>query len=88
VLVKNYFIDMIKTFEQYNKNTMKKILYVTTGDLGKIADKWIKENPHNNGYAVKWQVIEPEESAYPEIENFLLSNGLNIGDEAILHSVW
>lgn len=67
---------------------MKKLLYVPIYDLGKIADKWIKENPHNNGYAVKWEVIDSNESDYPEIENFLLSNGLNIGDEAILHCVW
>lgn len=67
---------------------IKKVWYVTTHDLGKIADKWIDENPHNNGYCHRWIITEPEKSAYPEIENYLLSNGLKIGDTVIVHSFW
>jgi hypothetical protein len=79
---------MIKTFEQYNKNTMEKLYYIELSELGEIADKWIEDNPHNNGYAKKWYVLEPDESAYPEIENYLLSLGLKVGEKVILHSVW
>ena len=67
---------------------MKKVWYITTGELGKLADNWIKDNPHNNGYAVVWDVMEAEDSAYPEVENYFLSIGLNIGDEIIVHSIW
>lgn len=67
---------------------MEKIWYLTTNDLGKLANNWIKDNPHNNGYAIKWSVLDPNESAYPEIDNYFLSNGLNIDDKVIIHSVW
>ena len=78
---------MIQTFEQYN-NTMDKFYYLELGELGKVADRWSNDNPHNNGYAIKWEVLDPEESAYPEMENYLLSLGLKIGDIVIIHSVW
>lgn len=67
---------------------MKTVKYVTTHELGKVADNWIKNNPHNNNYAIEWEVIEPNESAYPEMENYFLDNGLKIGDKVIVHSFW
>lgn len=50
---------------------MKTVKYVTTHELGKVADNWIKN-----------------ESAYPEMENYFLDNGLKIGDKVIVHSFW
>ena len=83
-MIKNYNKFLIKE----SMVNLEKAWYFTPTDLGKKADKWIKENPHNNGYAIMWEVIDPEDSAYPEIEEFLLSKGLNIGDKALLHDEW
>jgi len=67
---------------------MEKIWYVTTHELGSLADGFIRDNPHSNGYAIKWEVINPAHSAYPELENYFLAQGLKFGDEVIVHSKW
>lgn len=67
---------------------MEKVNYITTSELGSIVDQWIKDNPHNNGYAHEWTVIEPNDSAYPEIENYFLDKGIKIGEKIIIHSFW
>lgn len=67
---------------------MKKVWYITTDKLGTLIEKWINDNPHNNGYAVEWEIIDPNESGYPEIEKYFLSEGLKLGDKIIIHSKW
>lgn len=67
---------------------MIKVNYVTTADLGNIIDQWIKDNPHNNGYAYRWIVDNPSDSAYPEVEQYFLDKGVQIGETVIIHSVW
>ena len=67
---------------------MNQVNYITTKELGKVIDNWIKANPHNSGYAEMWEVINPKDSAYPEIEEYFLNQGLNIGDKVLIHSYW
>lgn len=67
---------------------MKKVWYVTTDELGSICDGWIKDNPHNNGYAHRWIVEDPDDSAYPDMEKYFIVMGANIGETVIVHSVW
>lgn len=67
---------------------MKKVWYITADELGEAFTEWTNNNPHNNGHAVEWTVMAPDDSGYPEVENFLLSKGLNINDIVIIHSVW
>ena len=67
---------------------MKKVSYITTHELGKVADKWLKDNPHNNGYAYRWLVALPTDSAYPEIEQYFLDNGLSVDETVLIHSIW
>ncbi len=67
---------------------MKKVNYITTSELGDICNDWVKNNPHNNGYAIEWEILEPEESGYPDIETYFITIGLKVGDSVIVHSVW
>lgn len=67
---------------------IKKCLYIKLSDLGGVVDEFMKDNPHNNGWAYIWNIIDPDESAYPEVEQQLLSMGLKIGDEILIHNIW
>lgn len=67
---------------------MNKVLYVTTLEMGNICDTWLNDNPHNNGYAHRWIVEDPKDSAYPEMEKYFINNGVQIGETVIVHSVW
>jgi hypothetical protein len=67
---------------------MIKVNYVTTSDLGNIIDQWIKDNPHNNGYAYRWIVENPKDSAYPEVDKYFVDKGIQIGETIVIHSVW
>ena len=67
---------------------MEKVNYFKVSELGDIANKWYKNNPHNNGYAIRWIVTRPEESAYPEMESYFIEKGIEINQYVILHSTW
>src|SRR6185369_156906 len=63
-----------------NIDLVKKVHYITVSELGKIADQWVKDNPHNNGFAYRWIVSEPKDSAYPEIEQYFLNQGVLLNE--------
>lgn len=82
----------IKKFNESTTSKLKKVWYIDLYDLGEASDEevdeWINEHPHSNGYAYRWIVIDPNDSAYPKIDQYFLDNGLKIGDEIIVHSEW
>lgn len=66
-----------------------KLYYFETNQLPEEAfEEWKGYVDHNNGYAIKWNVLEPEKSETPEIEKFFISKGVKVGEKVILHSVW
>ena len=67
---------------------IKKVNYITTHELGSVCDRWIKDHPHNNDYAYRWIVENPNDSAYPEMDKYFVDNGLQIGETVVIHSYW
>lgn len=67
---------------------IEKIYYITTLQLGNLADDWIKANPHNNGFALAYFVEDSTNPIYPEMNQYFLDNGLEVGEEVLIHSFW
>lgn len=88
----DWLVELIPKLSHLNSPTpikAQKLYYFKTSDLSKEAiEEWKGYSDHNNGYAVKWLVVEPEQSGYPEIEKFFISKGIKIGEEVVLHSTW
>ena len=82
----------IRKFNESTTSKLKKVWYIDLYDLGEASeeevDEWTNDHPHSNGYAYRWIVIYPNDSAYPKIDQYFLDNGLKIGDEIIVHSEW
>ncbi len=83
----------IKKFnEVLETSKLKKVWYIDLYDLRMASDEeveeWTNDYPHSNGYAYRWEVIDPNDSAYPKIDQYFLDNGLKMGDEVIVHSEW
>ena len=87
----------IKKFNENTTSKLEKVWYIDVYDLREASDEevenWTNDNPHSNGYAVRWQVLDPNDvgykkSSYPKIEQFFLDNGLKVGDIVMVHSSW
>lgn len=70
----------------YNKNNHI-ANYFKTSDLLTIANNWIEEFKPTPGFAANWEVTDPNISAFPEMENFFLNQGFNLGEIIILHHI-
>lgn len=70
---------------------MKKINYIGLYEIDEIiAEKLIKQLPSfNNGFAFLYEIPNIDESDYPELDNYLISNyGLKEKDEILIHFIW
>lgn len=66
---------------------MRKINYLDITGLLQFQG-FIDDNPHNNGMAWWYTIEDPDGSAYPEVDIYLIGCSLNIGDNILLHSQW
>ena len=83
---------MIKRFDEHSSATpLKKVWYVNIEDLRQYApddvEKFINDNNHNNGHAFNWYV-DTEDSAYPQIDQYFVSQGIEVGEKVLVHSTW
>jgi aminoglycoside N3'-acetyltransferase len=83
----------IKKFNESTTSKLEKVWYIDLYDLREASDEeveeWTNDHPHSNGYAARWEVMDPkDDAAYPKIEQYFLDNGLKVGDIVIVHSEW
>lgn len=82
----------VESFSEFNEaqaqtNITKKWYIESSLIPYTIIQKWIDDNPHNNGYAKIFTVMN-DDSAYPEMDEFFIDNGLEVGDEVVIHCTW
>lgn len=82
----------IKKFNESTAPKIRQVLYIDLYDLREASNEevenWINDNPHNSGFAKWWVVLDPNDAAYPKIEQYFLDNGLKVGDKVLVHSEW
>ena len=73
---------------------MKKVNYITTTEIpNNILKNFIDDNPHHNGHCFIYVIMDhsitgDHGSAYPEIDQYFINQGLKIGEEIFIHSIW